>query len=263
MRRVALVTGGSRGIGREIALALARAGCPVAVAARSRDQVESTAGAARALGVDAIAIDLDVKDPSALDRAVTATVNALGPIDVLVNNAGIAESAPLIRTDLALWERHLRINVTAPYLLTRAVLPGMLERRWGRVVNIASLAGLYGAPYVSAYTTSKHALVGFTRAMAAEVAGKGVTVNAICPGYVATDMVWNGARNIAARTGKSYDDAVAAMARMNPGGRLIAPAEVAAVAVRLLDDAATNGDTIVLDGSGPVPEPDDLERKTT
>jgi NAD(P)-dependent dehydrogenase (short-subunit alcohol dehydrogenase family) len=256
--RVAFVTGGSRGIGREIALALARAGCAVAVAARNRAQVEATAATARGYGVAATAIELDVLEPAAVERALAETRQALGDIDVLVNNAGVAESAPLIRTDLALWEHHLRVNVTAPYLLSRAALPGMLERRWGRIINMASLAGLYGAPYVTAYTASKHALVGFTRALAAEVAGKGVTVNAICPGYVATDLVWNGARNIAARTGKSYDEAVAAMARMNPGGRLIAPSEVAAVAVRLLDDGATNGDAIVVDGSGPVPEPDSL-----
>ena len=258
MGRVAFVTGGGRGIGREIALMLAREGCSVAVAARSRDQVDATAAAARGLGVAATALELDVTDPAAVERAVVEAVNALGPVEILVNNAGIAESAPLGGTDPAMWERHLRINVTGPYLLARAVVPGMLERHWGRVINIASLAGLYGAPYVTAYTTSKHALVGFTRALAAEVAGKGVTVNAICPGYVATDLLWNGARNIAARTGKSYDEAVAAMARMNPGGRLIAPAEVATVAVRLVGDSVTNGDTIVIDGSGPVPEPDTL-----
>ena len=212
----------------------------------------------RALGVPATTVDLDVTDPVAVERAVEAAVNALGPVEILVNNAGIAESAPLARTDPVVWERHLRINVTGPYLLSRIVLPGMLDRRWGRIINIASLAGLYGAPYVTAYTTSKHALIGFTRALAAEVAGRGVTVNAICPGYVATDLLWNGARNIAAMTGKSYDEAVAAMARMNPGGRLIAPAEVAAVAARLVGDSVTNGDTIVIDGSGPVPEPDAL-----
>ena len=125
----------------------------------------------------------------------------------------------------------------------------MLERRWGRVINIASLAGLYGAPYVAAYTASKHALVGLTKALATEVSGKGVTVNAICPGFAATDIVWNSARNIAARTGKSFEEAVEAMAHLNPGRRLIDPAEVAAVAAKLIHDDATNGETIVLDGT--------------
>jgi 3-hydroxybutyrate dehydrogenase len=247
--RVAFVTGGGRGIGREVALALAREGCHVAVGARARDAGEATAAEARRLGVEAAPVVLDVTDAEAIARGIVAIGAALGPVDVLVNNAGIAESATFANTDPALWERHLRVNATGPFLLTRAVLPGMLERRWGRVINIASLAGLYGAPYVTAYTMSKHALVGLTRALAAEVAGKGVTVNAVCPGYTATDLVWNSARNIAARTGKTFDEAVASLARINPGGRLIEPAEVAAVATKLLHDDATNGETIVLDGT--------------
>jgi len=246
--RVALVTGGGRGIGRAIALRLAADGLAVAVAARSRDQVDDTA---RAAGARALALMLDVTDAASIAAALERTTRELGPVDVLVNNAGVAESAQFVKTEPDFWDRHFAVNVRGPYLLTSAALPGMLERRWGRVINVASLAGLFGSPYVTAYTASKHALVGFTRALATEVSGKGVTVNALCPGFTATDIVWNGARNIVARTGKSFDDAVRALAEMNPGRRLIEPDEVADAAAKLVSDDMTNGDTIVIDGSAP------------
>jgi 2-hydroxycyclohexanecarboxyl-CoA dehydrogenase len=249
--RVALVTGGGRGIGRAIALRLAADGLAVAVAARSGDQVDDTA---RAAGRHALPLVLDVTDAASIADAVERTARELGPVDILVNNAGVAESAPFAKTEPDFWDRHFDVNVRGPYLLTRAVLPGMLQRRWGRVINIASLAGLFGSPYVTAYTASKHALVGFTRALATEVSGKGVTVNALCPGFTATDIVWNGARNIVARTGKSFDDAVRALAEMNPGRRLIEPDEVADAAARLVADEMTNGETVVLDGSAAAPK---------
>jgi NAD(P)-dependent dehydrogenase (short-subunit alcohol dehydrogenase family) len=236
--RVALVTGGGRGIGRAIALAFAREGAHVAVTARTVAEIDAVAAEVRGLGRRALAVACDVGERAQVDDAVQRVVEGLGPVAILVNNAGIAVSAKLLDTDDALWERHLRVNLTGAFLMTRAVLPAMLEARWGRIINVASIAGRQGYPYIAAYTASKHGLVGLTRALAQEVVMAGVTVNAICPGYVATELTWAGARNIHERTGRTYDEAVRSLAAHSPQKRLIEPEEVAALAVLLASEEA-------------------------
>jgi NAD(P)-dependent dehydrogenase (short-subunit alcohol dehydrogenase family) len=236
--RIALVTGGGRGIGRAIALAFAREGAHVAVTARTGAELAAVAAEIRALGRKALAVPCDVAERAQVDDAVRQTVDGLGPVQILVNNAGMAVSAKLLDTDDALWERHLRVNLTGAFLVTRAVLPGMLAAGWGRIINVASIAGRQGYPYVAAYTASKHGLLGLTRALAQEVVTAGVTVNAICPGYAATELTWASARNIQKRTGRAYDEAVQALAAFSPQKRLIEPEEVAALAVLLASDEA-------------------------
>ena len=186
------------------------------------------------------------------EAAVAALFESLGPVDVLVNNAGVASSAPLERTTLADWREQLDVNATGAFLCTRAALPGMAERGSGRIVTVASTAGLVGAKYTAAYTASKHAAVGLTRAVAAEVAGTGVTANAVCPAFVRTDMTRESVRRIVERTGRSEADAETALAAATPLGRLLEPDEVAfAVAFLAAPEAgAINGQTLILDGGG-------------
>lgn len=250
--KLAFITGGGRGIGRAIALAFAAEGANVVVAARTREEIEKVASeVAEQFGVGTLAIECDVAYSESVKRAFERAREKFGRSpDVLVNNAGIAESATFLETDEALWQKHLSVNLTGTYHCTRVALPAMLEHGWGRIINIASIAGKTGAPYVSAYAASKHGVLGLTRSLALEVAAQGITVNAICPGYVETDMTTRGIENIVAKTGKSADDALNALRKMSPQNRLVTPEEVAAVAVLLASEEGRgiNGQAINVDG---------------
>lgn len=250
--KIALVTGGSRGIGRAISLALAGAGAAVAVAARSKDRVHAVAQECSQLGAKASPLEMDVTSLDAVRAGVQKIESELGPVEILVNNAGIGFSAKFTEIELEFWEQHLRVNLTGAYLVSRAVLPGMLARRWGRIINIASTAGLKGIPYVAPYVASKHGLVGLTRSLALEVAKQGITVNAICPGFVNTDLTRESAKRIVERTGRSFEDAVQSLADFSPLRRLVEPEEVASLALYLASDEAhgITGHALVLGGEG-------------
>ncbi|MGW5054713.1 SDR family NAD(P)-dependent oxidoreductase [Actinokineospora sp. NPDC004072] len=224
MRRV-VVTGGTRGIGAAIAARFTALGDTVVAVGRA---------------------ECDVTD----EAAVTAFFARVGAVDVLVNNAGVATSAPLAKTTTAQWRSAMEVNALGPFLCTRAVLPGMVERDHGRIITIASTAGISGARYTSAYSAAKHAAVGLMRAVAAEVAGTGVTCNAVCPTFVRTDMTAESVRRVAHLTGRSTAEAERSIAATSPLGRLLEPGEVANAVVFLADAAAVNGQALVLDGGG-------------
>jgi NAD(P)-dependent dehydrogenase (short-subunit alcohol dehydrogenase family) len=225
--RLVVVTGGTRGIGAAIASRFRAAGDEVLAPGRA---------------------ECDVTD----EEAVAAYFASAGPVDVLVNNAGISSSAPVSRTSLDDWRAQIEVNATGAFLCTRAVLPGMRERDRGRIVTVASTASHVGYRYTAGYTASKHAAAGLMRAVAAELAGTGVTANAVCPAFVRTDMTASSVARIQERTGRSVDDAESALAAASPLGRLLEPAEVAfAVAFLAAPEAAAiNGQTLVLDGGG-------------
>lgn len=231
--KVALITGGGRGIGRAIALAFAHQGASVAVAARTKEQIEKVAQEVQDLGVLSLAVVANVTDKESVLIMVETVIKKFGRIDLLVNNAGGAKSAPLLKTDEALWNEMLAVNLTATYLCTRAVLPGMLERKSGRVINIASTVGKTGGLYISAYSAAKHGVIGFTRCVALEVANQGITVNAICPGFVDTELTIHSIRNISQKTGMEESKALEVLANISPQKRLMTAEEVANVALFL------------------------------
>lgn len=240
--RIVVVTGGSKGIGRAIVERFDAADDRIVAIGRDQRALRRVAGGR------VLAEACDVTDEPEVD----ALFARLGPLDVLVNNAGLAESEPLARTTLELWRRHLEVNATGAFLCTRAALPAMRERGSGRIVTVASVAGLIGMRYTAAYTASKHAAVGLMRAVAAEVAGSGVTANAVCPTYVRTEMTGRAVARIVAKTGRTAEESVAALLASSPLGRLLEPEEVAEAVFYLASPqaAAINGQVLVLDGGG-------------
>jgi NAD(P)-dependent dehydrogenase (short-subunit alcohol dehydrogenase family) len=247
--RHAVVTGASRGIGAAIAAALAADGVRVSLLGRDAGNLQRVSdhlGGA----VGAFPIVADITDPSSLRGAFDAARSHFGPVHLLVNNAGQAASAKFTDTDEALWSRLIAVNLTGTYLCTRHAVPDMLAQEFGRIVNIASIAGLRGAAYISAYASSKHAVIGLTRSLALEYATRNITVNAVCPGFVDTDIVKDAIANIKSKTGRNDSEALAALVATNPQRRLIEPREVADTVMWLCrpGSESVTGQSIVLAG---------------
>lgn len=238
-----LITGASRGIGAAIALALHAEGAHVSMAARNWG-ADSPSGERMSRHV------ADVTSEASLAACLAAATVEFGPVTILVNNAGGVETAPITRTDAGMLRRILALNLESVFALTRLVMPSMLERKSGRVINVASTAGLKGYPYVSAYTAAKHGVIGMTRALAQELARTGVTINAVCPGYTETELVRDAVATIMTKTGRSEAEARAELTKANPQGRMVTPEEVAAAVIYLASPLAAAVNGIALGVSG-------------
>ena len=224
----AVVTGGSRGIGAAIAVALAERGASLTLMARSLGDLRAHSAVLEHLGATVQAVECSVADETGVQRAFQRAVAGLGPVAILVNNAGTAKSAPFATTSRSMWDEMLGVNLTGTYLCTQQVLPAMLAAGAGRIVNVASTAGLRGYKTMTAYCAAKHGVIGLTRALAQETAKYGVTVNAVCPGYTDTDLTDTAVRNVVSALGKTPDEARAMLVRIIPRGVMTAPDEVAA-----------------------------------
>jgi NAD(P)-dependent dehydrogenase (short-subunit alcohol dehydrogenase family) len=243
--RVALVTGAGRGIGRAVAGELSKHGMRVALTARSHDELSATAAACDG---KTLVIPADVTDAAAVERIYSEVEDAWGPVDVLVANAGAGVSAPLAETTDDQWQRMLDVNLTAPFRCIRRAVPRMVERGYGRVVVIASVAAKRGEPYIAAYTASKHGVLGLVRSAAAELADTGVTVNAVCPAYVDTPMTDHTIAGIVAKTGRTEAEARSILQAKQPINRLVTPDEVATAVSLCIVNGAVNGQGINVDG---------------